>query len=93
MPRFYTGDELGNVKSIYCSESPDGAWIIESSIVHEAKEADKSKALQKLSVHSSQDGTLVRVTYFGGTYKVHLRRWIKLSSPPRGRMVLSRPFQ
>jgi len=50
MPRFITGDELGNLKA-YTSESKDGATKVDCSEL--LVETNKEKSIQKLAIAQS----------------------------------------
>lgn len=59
MPRFFTGDELGNIKSLYYR--PDQEIKTDLSTLHDGSESGKAKAIQALSTASTLSGaTLVR---------------------------------
>jgi ribosome biogenesis protein NSA1 len=56
MPRFLTGDDLGNIKSFnYLSSSN-----VSVSTLYDATDNPKQRAVQKLAIQTSADGPLVR---------------------------------
>lgn len=60
MPRFFTGDELGTVKSIRYSQGENPKeWKADSFVLAEGGADGKTRAVQKLSVCSTESGSLV----------------------------------
>lgn len=61
MPQFYTGDELGAIKSIkYARDVETKQWKADVQTVFGEASAGKAKAVQKLALHRDQEeNTLV----------------------------------
>lgn len=59
MPRFFTGDELGNIKSLRYTEDK-----LELNMIYDGSSADKLKSIQALSTTFISNGSrLVRNIY------------------------------
>ena len=60
MPRFVTGDELGNIKSFNYQPSSTAQSKVTVSTLYDGTDKGKQRAVQKLAIHASGDGPLVR---------------------------------
>ena len=60
MPRFFTGDELGNVKSFMYAPSSTAESKVTITTLYDASGKGKGCAVQKLAIHTSGDGPIVR---------------------------------
>lgn len=56
MPRFVTGDELGNIKSFNYVPSSTAQSKVAVSTLYDGADKGKQRAVQKLAVHTSGDG-------------------------------------
>ena len=65
MPRFFTGDELGSVKSIrYAQDVESKQWKPEVTVLSGDSSAGRVKAIQKLVMHGEdEDNTLVGLNH------------------------------
>ena len=70
MPRFYTGDELGSIKSVhYTRDVESKQWKAESSILVGDASAGRVKAIQKLALHANEDDSaLVCHSFLNSVY-------------------------
>lgn len=56
MPLFYTGDELGSVKSVNYTRYPESKqWKPETKILVGDASAGRVKGIQKLALHADED--------------------------------------
>lgn len=61
MPRFLTGDELGNVKTLrYSPDAPKDTAKVEGKTIHKGNAENPVKAIQKLALLSASGSKLVR---------------------------------
>jgi len=61
MPRFFTGDELGNIKSFNYASSSTPESKVTVTTLHDGSGKGKERAVQNLAIHASGDGPIVRV--------------------------------
>ena len=63
MPRFFTGDELGAVKSVSCTPSDKPKeWRITPEVLVPSSSSSRSKAVQKLALHRASESTALVLT-------------------------------
>ena len=60
MPRFFIGDELGNVKSFRYAPSSTAEPKVTITTFYDGSGKGKECAVQKLAIHTSGDGPIVR---------------------------------
>ena len=60
MPRFFTGDELGNVKSFMYAPSSTAESKSAITTLYDESGKGKECAVQKLAIHTSGDGPIIR---------------------------------
>jgi hypothetical protein len=60
MPRFFTGDELGNLKSFHYAPSSTAEPNVTVTTLHDGSGKGKERAVQNLAIHTSGDSPIVR---------------------------------
>ncbi|RPD66026.1 hypothetical protein L226DRAFT_608942 [Lentinus tigrinus ALCF2SS1-7] len=72
MPRFFTGDELGAIKSVaYATGGDDGKeWKASTSVLVSGSSSGRSKTVQKLALHRAGSDTLLAAVHADGSAAV-----------------------
>lgn len=66
MPRFFTGDELGAIKSVkYTHDVESKQWKPEVTVLAGDASAGRVKAIQKLTMQADEDNILVSAKCYG----------------------------
>ena len=82
MPQFYTGDELGSIKSLkYTRDVETKQWKAEASIISGDASTSKAKGIQKLALHrDGEDNTLVSPTCLLSSEEALREHQVKLAA-------------
>ncbi|KAH9854122.1 hypothetical protein C2E23DRAFT_819680 [Lenzites betulinus] len=72
MPHFFTGDELGAIKSVsYAQSGAEKEWKASATVLVPGSSSGRSKTVQKLAVHAAGPNTLLSVARADGTASLY----------------------
>ncbi|KAH9901282.1 hypothetical protein C8Q73DRAFT_662670 [Cubamyces lactineus] len=72
MPRFFSGDELGAIKSIsYSQGSSPKEWKVSTTVLVPGDSSGRSKTIQKLAVQSQDSNTLLSAVRADGSASLY----------------------